>query len=119
MVLERKKSTTVALIYPINKIVEGTVSTEIVGAVFRDLTKASDRLTHNLLISKIKFYNFDKNSVKLISYYLTNRKQFVSINNKKLKYERNKLWRAPKVSAQIHILIYINYLSVDRNTFRR
>ena len=51
-------------------------------ALFTDLSKASDCLSHELLIAKLDAYDFDKNALKLANSYLSNRKQRVKINNK-------------------------------------
>ena len=52
------------------------------GALFTDLSKAFDCLSHKLLIAKPDVYGFDKNALNLINSYLPNRKQRVKINNK-------------------------------------
>ena len=52
------------------------------GALFTDLSKTFDCLSHELLIAKLDAYGFDKNTVKLVNSYLSNRKQRVKINNK-------------------------------------
>ena len=52
------------------------------GALFTDLSKAFDCLSHELLIAKLDAYGFDKNALKLVNSYLSNRKQRVKINNK-------------------------------------
>ena len=49
----------------------------IVGTLLMDLSKAYDCLPHDLIIAKLEAYGFDKNSLKLILSYLTNRKQRV------------------------------------------
>ena len=51
------------------------------GALFTDLSKAFDCLSQ-LLIAKLDAYGFDKNALKLVNSYLSNRKQRVKINNK-------------------------------------
>ena len=51
-------------------------------ALFTDLSKAFDCLSHELLIAKLDAYGFDKNALKLVNSYLSNRKQRVKINNK-------------------------------------
>ena len=52
------------------------------GALFIDLSKAFDCLSHELLIAKLDAYGFDKNALELVNSYLSNRKQRVKINNK-------------------------------------
>ena len=52
------------------------------GALFTDLSKTFDCLSHELLIAKLDAYSFDKNALKLINSYLSNRKQRVKINDK-------------------------------------
>jgi hypothetical protein len=46
-----------------------------------DLTKAFNCVSHNILLKKLECYNFHKNSVNLITSYLLNRCQYVSVNN--------------------------------------
>ena len=52
------------------------------GALFADLSKAFDCLSHELLIAKLDAYGFDKNALKLVNSYFSNRKKRVKINNK-------------------------------------
>ena len=51
-------------------------------ALLTDLSKAFDRLPHELLIAKLDAYGFDKSSLKLIHSSLSNRKQRVKINDR-------------------------------------
>ena len=51
------------------------------GALMTDLSKAFDCLPHELLIAKLEAYGFSYGALKLISNYLSNRKQRVKINN--------------------------------------
>lgn len=47
-----------------------------------DLSKAFDRVSHSLLISKLfKFYGFSRSACSLVYSYLTDRKQFVCSNH--------------------------------------
>ena len=52
------------------------------GALFTDLSKVLDCLSHEFLIAKLEADGFDKNALKLVNSYLSNRKQRVKINNK-------------------------------------
>ena len=48
--------------------------------IFVDLEKAFDTVNHNILCDKLKYYGIRGNVNKLFLSYLTNRKQYVSIN---------------------------------------
>ena len=52
------------------------------GALFTDLSKAFDCLSHELLIAKLAAYGFAKKALKLVNSYLSNRTQSVKINDK-------------------------------------
>ena len=45
-----------------------------------DLSKAFDTINHELLVAKLHAYGFDKNSLRVIFSYLTDRWQHVKIN---------------------------------------
>ena len=49
--------------------------------IFMDLSKAFDTLNHDILIYKLKSYGLSDAALKLMQSYLTNRKQYVEINN--------------------------------------
>ena len=51
-------------------------------AIFMDLSKAFDTITHGLLLTKLKAYGFSKPALSFMSSYLKNRRQRVQINNK-------------------------------------
>ena len=51
-----------------------------VGAVLMDLSKAFDTINHELLIAKLHAYGFDKNALKLIFSYISDRWQRTKIN---------------------------------------
>ena len=50
------------------------------GAVLMDLSKAFDTINHELLIAKLDAYGFNKQSLRLIRSYLTERWQRTKIN---------------------------------------
>ena len=51
------------------------------GGVLMNLSKAFDTLNHDLLIAKLHAYGFDKDSLRLLKSYLTDRWQRTKINN--------------------------------------
>ena len=50
------------------------------GGILMDLSTAFDTLDHDLLIAKLHAYGFDKNALRLIKSYLTDRWQRTKIN---------------------------------------
>ena len=78
----RKKYSTqhvlIAMIEKVRKIFDkgGTF-----GALLKDLSKAFDCMTHDLLIAKLHALTFDMNALNLTFDYLTERKQIVKINS--------------------------------------
>ena len=53
----------------------------VFGALSTDLSKAFNRIPHNLIVVKLEAYGFDINALRLIHDYLTNRKERVKIND--------------------------------------
>ena len=51
------------------------------GAVLMDLSKAFVTIIHELLIAKLEAYRFNKNALKFIQTYISNRWQHTNINN--------------------------------------
>ena len=49
--------------------------------IYLDLSKAFDTLDHEILMSKLKYYGFDSNSLKLMKNYLNNRLQQVQYDD--------------------------------------
>ena len=47
-----------------------------------DLSKAFDTLNHDLLLSKMHAYGFDRDSLKVPHSYLSNRYQTIKINKR-------------------------------------
>ena len=57
-------------------------SSGIVGTILMDLSKAYDCIPYDLLIAKLSAYGFQRNALKLIYSYLTNRSQRVKVGSK-------------------------------------
>ena len=55
--------------------------------VFIDLSKAFDTVDHRILIKKLIHYGANGNNIRWFESYLTNRKQFLSFNNKNTNFE--------------------------------
>ena len=51
-----------------------------VAGIFIDLEKAFDTVNHQILIDKLAYYGFRGVTQKLIKSFLSNRKQYVSVN---------------------------------------
>ena len=77
--------------------------------VFVDLEKAFDTVNHKILCNKLNYYGLRGNVNDLIRSYLSNRKQFVSINGF-VSETRNICCGVPQGSSlgQLLFLIYIN-----------
>ena len=73
-------STSNALLSITERIKYQVDSGKFVCGIFVDLEKAFDTVNHNTLCEKLNFYGLRDNVNKLIKSYLTNRKQFASIN---------------------------------------
>ena len=54
---------------------------KIFGALLRDLSKAFDSLSHDLLLAKLNAYGFSLPALKLVHSYLCKGKQRTKINN--------------------------------------
>ena len=71
----QKYSTQHALLHMLNQWHQCRDKSGIVGTILMDLSKAFDTLDHDLLLAKLSAYGVEKNSLRLLKSYLTNRYQ--------------------------------------------
>ena len=81
----------------------------IFAAVFTDLSKAFDCISHNLLIAKLSAYGFDTKSLMFLSAYLKSRKQRIRIGSAFSDY-LNILFGVPQASI-LGPILFIIFLS--------
>lgn len=87
--------------------------------VYLDLSKAFDTLDHNILLSKLQFYGFRNSALEFCKSYLSNRKQFVQINNAKSS-EADITMGVPQGSilGPLLFIIYMNDIIRSSNSFK-
>ena len=73
-------NTTTAMIQMIDKWTEALDSGQMAGVCLLDMSAAFDVVNHSLLLEKLEFYGFNKETISWIRSYLTNRRQTVTIN---------------------------------------
>ena len=76
-----KRNTITQLLVTLNDWMSDLDSSSPVDAAYMDFRKAFDSVPHQRLINKLKGYNIDGQILKWITSFLTNRTQFVKINN--------------------------------------
>ena len=74
-------STNHALIQITDKIRKALDANKYICGVFLDFQKAFDTVNHKILFSKLNYYGIRGITLNLLKSYLTNRKQFVHVNN--------------------------------------
>ena len=107
----KNNSTTFALI-EITEEIKETIDNKKYGCgIFIDLRKAFDTVNHDILLKKLEHYGIRGNALKWFRSYLTNRKQYVSLNGE-CSESKHITCGVPQGSClgPLLFLIYINYL---------
>ena len=112
----RKGHSTVTLLLKLkDDIIKASKRGEITLAVFADYSKAFDTVHHETLLKKLHYLNFSKSTIHTIHSYLTNRTQYVQIDDKK-STQSNINYGVPQGSILGPILFNIYVTDLTSNT---
>ena len=81
MWIQKGYSTQYCLLLMLEKWKLAVDNNEDFGALLSDLSKAFDCLSQDLLIAKLHFYALSLTSLRLLSDYLSNRRQRIKVGN--------------------------------------
>ena len=102
------RSTTHATMLITDKI-QRAIETKLYSCgIFLDLRKACDTVDHSILLAKLEHYGILGIANEWFQSYLTNRQQFVSVNNSDLKHIAYNLWGTtrlctwPSIVSNLH-----------------
>jgi len=76
----KHSSTSDVVVDACNEILLNLDDNKITCSIFLDLAKNFDCINHTILINKLEKYGVQGLPLKLLKYYLTNRKQYAIIN---------------------------------------
>ena len=111
-------STEHAALELVDKITSQMDNNETPINIFLDLSKAFDTIDHNILLDKLKYYGLDDTAKKLFRSYLSNRYQYVQIENAKSQLlEINTGVHQGSILGPLLFIIYINDISQSSDKF--
>ena len=77
----KKHSAEFAVLELIDRITQSLDNGQTPVNIYLDLSKAFDTLDHSILLYKLSHYGVNDSALKLVSSYLSNRKQYVNYRN--------------------------------------
>ena len=116
---KKKHSTEFAVLELIDRITQSLDNGQTPINIYLDLSKAFDTLDHSILLHKLSHYGVNDSALKLLSSYLSNRKQYVNYRN--CNSELTPLHvGVPQGSilGPLLFIIYVNDISVSSNIFK-
>ena len=107
----QKHCTWMAVLGLVDQIFQAFENNEFTTGIFIDLKKAFDTVDHQILLGKLEFYGIRGIPLTWIKSYLSNRQQFVDINNCRSSYKKISCG-VPQgsVLGPLLFLIYINHI---------
>lgn len=112
-------STTLAVLDIQDKVTSALENRQSSVGIFLDLSKAFDSIDHSILIDKLNHYGIRGHALELFKSYLTNRKQFVVMQNQRSNLE-DIHYGVPQGSilGPLLFILYINDITTASDHFQ-
>ena len=112
-------STEYAALEIVDRITTHLDNNQLPISIFLDLSKAFDTLDHTILLKKLEHYGLEPSALQLLKSYLTNREQFVKIDDIKSNVlPINTGVPQGSILGPLLFIIYINDFSQASNVFK-